>query len=92
MISKENLQHISKLSKIHLSEKEFETYSMQIENIIHYLDKLDEINLNESIDHIESITKNIKELRKDENIPFNGIFKMIGKIDDDGFVKGPKMT
>ncbi len=92
MISKDNLQYIGKLSKIYLSEKEFETYSMQIEDIIKYLDKLDEIKLNESNDYAIPPTKTILELRKDEYIPFKGNFKQIGKIDDDGFVKGPKMT
>lgn len=92
MISQEDLHHISKLSKIHLSEKEFEIYSMQIEKIIEYLDKLDEINLNESNDYKISITKNICELRKDGHVPFTGNFKRMRKNDDEGFVKGPKMT
>ena len=43
MVTKDQLKHLSKLSKIDLTENEFETYTKQIEKIIKYLDKLDEI-------------------------------------------------
>jgi aspartyl/glutamyl-tRNA(Asn/Gln) amidotransferase C subunit len=48
MITKDQLKHLSKLSKIELTENEFETYTKQIEKIIKYLDKLDEISFEES--------------------------------------------
>ena len=43
MITKDQLKHLSKLSKIDLTENEFETYTKQIEKIIKYLDKLYQI-------------------------------------------------
>ena len=48
MITKDQLKHLSKLSKIDLTENEFETYTKQIEKIIKYLDKLDEISFEEN--------------------------------------------
>ena len=48
MVTKDQLKHLSKLSKIDLTENEFETYTKQIEKIIKYLDKLDEVSFEEN--------------------------------------------
>ncbi len=65
MITKDQLKHLSRLSKIDLTENEFETYTKQIEKIIKYLDKLDEISFEENNPSLLLYFKKLSELRED---------------------------
>ncbi|MDR4511569.1 MAG: Asp-tRNA(Asn)/Glu-tRNA(Gln) amidotransferase subunit GatC [Nitrososphaeraceae archaeon] len=90
MITRENLKHLSKLSKIHLSEDQYENYAKQIEKIVKYLDKLDEISLDQTESYFT--TKEIADLRDDEAKEFhNEIINML-KTKKNRFVKGPRMN
>jgi aspartyl-tRNA(Asn)/glutamyl-tRNA(Gln) amidotransferase subunit C len=94
MIIKDQLKHLSKLSKIELTENEFETYTTQIEKIIKYLDKLDEISLNEDESSLSSpsisLTK-LSDLREDTIIEPDIKIDKVSKHLKDKFVKGPVM-
>ena len=92
MITKDQLKHLSKLSKIELTENEFETYTKQIEKIIKYLDKLDEISFEET-ESLSSIplTK-LSDLREDAIIEPTISIDKISKHLKDKFVKGPVMS
>jgi aspartyl-tRNA(Asn)/glutamyl-tRNA(Gln) amidotransferase subunit C len=94
MITKDQLKHLSKLSKIELTENEFETYTTQIEKIIKYLDKLDEISLNEDESSLSSpsisLTK-LSDLREDTIIEPDIKIDKVSKHLKDKFVKGPVM-
>jgi aspartyl-tRNA(Asn)/glutamyl-tRNA(Gln) amidotransferase subunit C len=94
MITKDQLKHLSKLSKIELTENEFESYTKQIEKIINYLDKLDEISFDETEILSSSsslyLTK-ISELREDTIIEPTTNIEKISKHLKDKFVKGPVM-
>jgi aspartyl-tRNA(Asn)/glutamyl-tRNA(Gln) amidotransferase subunit C len=92
MITKDQLKHLSKLSKIDLTENEFETYTKQIEKIIKYLDKLDEISLEEAKSlSSRSLTK-LSDLREDTIIEPTADIDKVSKHLKDKFVKGPVMS
>jgi aspartyl-tRNA(Asn)/glutamyl-tRNA(Gln) amidotransferase subunit C len=92
MITKDQLKHLSKLSKIELTENEFETYTKQIEKIIKYLDKLDEISLEEAKSlSSRSLTK-LSDLREDTIIEPTADIDKVSKHLKDKFVKGPVMS
>lgn len=90
MITREDLQHLSKLSKVYLSEDEYESYAKQIEKIVKYLDKLDEISVNQT--ELYSIFKEISDLRNDEAKEFNNELLNSLKTKKNRFVKGPRMN
>ncbi|MFB5599645.1 MAG: Asp-tRNA(Asn)/Glu-tRNA(Gln) amidotransferase subunit GatC [Nitrososphaeraceae archaeon] len=90
MITREDLQHLSKLSKVYLSEDEYENYAKQIEKIVKYLDKLDEISVNQT--ELYSIFKEISDLRNDEAKEFNNELLNSLKTKKNRFVKGPRMN
>lgn len=90
MITKDELKHLSKLSKIELSEEEYETYLKQIEKIVGYLDKLDEISLNEMETY--SMIKKISDLREDKVNEFDRDIQKVIKNKKDKFVRGPQMN
>jgi len=88
MVSKEEVKHLGWLARIELSDDELDRYTLQIEEIIKYLDKLDSIPL-EQIQPIVA-KKDFEDLRPDESAEFAG--DSIGtKYRKDGFVKGPRM-
>ena len=95
MITKDQLKHLSKLSKIELTENEFEIYTKQIEKIIKYLDKLDEISFKEdeslSPSPFLSLTK-LSNLREDTVIEPSINIDKVSKHLKDKFVKGPVMS
>ena len=90
MITKDELKHLSILSKIELSEEEYETYVKQIEKIVGYLDKLDEISLNKMESY--SMIKKISDLRDDKVNEFDRDIQKVIKNKKDKFVRGPQMN
>ena len=93
MITKDQLKHLSKLSKIDLTENEFETYTKQIEKIIKYLDKLDEISFEENNLSLLLLSfKKLSELREDTIIEPTLNIEKIAKNLKYKFVRGPVMS
>jgi aspartyl-tRNA(Asn)/glutamyl-tRNA(Gln) amidotransferase subunit C len=90
MVSRDEIKHLGWLSRLELTEEEISKYTIQIEKIIGYLDKLDSISLSE-IEPVRS-RKNISELRKDLIEPFKGDPLQGSKYRKDGFIKGPRLS
>jgi aspartyl-tRNA(Asn)/glutamyl-tRNA(Gln) amidotransferase subunit C len=89
MVSKDEIKHLAWLSRLELTEEEISKYTLQIKEIIGYLDKLDSIPLTE-IEPVRS-KKKISELRKDHAEPFKGNALEGCKNRKDGFIKGPRL-
>lgn len=87
MVTRDDLKHISNLSKIELSEDEFEKYTKQIDDIIKYLDKLDDIKLDEEEAYFSF--KRLSDLRQDQAKEFGEDIMKIVKNRKNRFVKGP---
>ena len=92
MITKDQLKHLSKLSKIELTENEFETYTKQIEKIIKYLDKLDEISFEEDKSLSSLALTKLSGLREDTVVEPTADIDKVSKHLKDRFVKGPVMS
>ncbi len=65
MISKEQIEHIAKLARIKLTDKEEEKFSNDLSSILSYIDKLNEVDT-ENIKPIKQITGLETITRKDE--------------------------
>ncbi|MDI6606182.1 MAG: Asp-tRNA(Asn)/Glu-tRNA(Gln) amidotransferase subunit GatC [Candidatus Omnitrophota bacterium] len=62
-ISKEIVEHTARLACIELNSKELEKFARQLHDILDYIDKLKELNLNQvcPTDHILSISNVLRE-------------------------------
>jgi aspartyl-tRNA(Asn)/glutamyl-tRNA(Gln) amidotransferase subunit C len=90
MVSKDEIKHLGWLSRLELTEEEISKFTLQIEEIIGYLNKLDSVSLSE-IEPVRS-RKNISELRKDRIEPFTADPLKGSKNRKDGFIKGPRLN
>jgi len=73
MISKEQVEHIAKLARIELGEKEKEKFSMEISSILDYIDKLNQVDTTKiepisQVTGLENMTRN-DEIRSSESLP-----------------------
>lgn len=50
-VTRKEVEHIAELARLHLTEQEIDEYTLQLNNILEYVDKLNELN-----------TENIKPL------------------------------
>lgn len=91
MISKEEVQHIAKLARLGLVEKEIEQYQKELSSVLDYVEKLKEVKISgvEPMSHpvlVENVTRQdaedlrfkIKDLRLLEQAPEtkNGYLKV----------------
>lgn len=66
LLTKEEVEHIAKLARLGLSEKEKQKYSKELSGILDYIKKLNEVNL-KNIEPTAQITGLENIFRKDEN-------------------------
>lgn len=61
MIDKSVVRHVAMLSRLRLSDEDLELYSRQLTDIIHYVDKLNELDIQgvSPTSHVSSDLKNI---------------------------------
>ena len=89
MISKDDIRYLAKISKIQIDEEESEIYKSKLEEIVTFLDKLDEIKEDDYADLSMSIS--IDNLRSDSPRKFN-TNPIATKYSKDGYIKGPKVV
>ncbi len=65
MLKKEDVQKVSQLANLYLSEKEEERFSNQLTTILDYVSKLGELNT-DKIEPLFSIEKERMEMREDK--------------------------
>ena len=66
MISKEQVEHIAKLARIELTEKEKEKFSVELSSILGYIDKLNQVDTSK-VEQISQITGLENKTRGDES-------------------------
>ena len=89
MISKEEIEYLAKISKIHLTEDEAKKFPEQLDKTIEYIDILEELASDDSV-ILDLQEMKIEELRDDVARMSEG--KQISKnLTEDGFLRGPKM-
>ncbi|MFH1181103.1 MAG: Asp-tRNA(Asn)/Glu-tRNA(Gln) amidotransferase subunit GatC [bacterium] len=70
MLSKQEVQHIAKLARLGLTEKEIEKFQKDLSQILNYVEKLKEVDVEEIEPTSHSVVvENIT--RKDESFKFN---------------------
>jgi len=65
-ITKKDVEHIAKLARLGLSEKEKEKYAKELSGILDYMNKLNEINI-EGVQPTSQVTGLENIFREDEN-------------------------
>lgn len=94
MISKEQIDHIAKLARIKLTEKEEGKFANDLSSILEYIDKLNEVDT-ENIKPIQQITGLETVVRKDEAEKKNAevASKILEQAPDrkDNYFKVPKI-
>lgn len=65
MISKEQVEHIAKLARIELTEKEKEKFATELSSILEYINKLNQVNT-VKIESISQVTGLENKTRNDE--------------------------
>ena len=90
MVSKEEVKHLAWLARIELTERELEVYTKQFEEIIGYLNILDNIAL-EDIKPLKNVV-DYSNFRDDEVVECKEDTLSVVKNSKDRFVKAPKMV
>jgi aspartyl-tRNA(Asn)/glutamyl-tRNA(Gln) amidotransferase subunit C len=88
VVSKDEIKHLGWLARLDLSEEEVSKYEYQIDRIIQYFDKLDDVTL----DNLEPnyAMKSVDDLRIDSAKKFNENVLPTTRNRKDGYLKGPR--
>jgi len=90
MITKDDLKHMSWISRLELSDEEIEKFRQQIDDTIKYIDVLEAFesdNLNVDLQELD-----FSNLREDEIFDFSGDLIPQSSLTQERLVKGPKMV
>ena len=93
MITKEEIIKIAKLSKLHVSENDLESYSKQISKILDYMSQLNEVDTENINEFSNKLFDNNQDLREDVVEPSLDRDKVLkNSPESDGvYVKVPKV-
>lgn len=93
IITKDDMKHLEQISMIKLTEEEEAKFTPQLESVLDYVEKLDEVDTN-GVEPTSQVTGKTNALREDVVLPSltqeqalqnapekeNGYFKMKGKL------------
>ena len=91
-IDRETVKYIAQLARIDLDEREIECYSSQLKKILNYIEKINELDLDD-ITASSSIHKDVNVYRKDQAVKFeniNGLLKIVPCLEG-SLIKIPKV-
>ncbi|MFO7841003.1 MAG: Asp-tRNA(Asn)/Glu-tRNA(Gln) amidotransferase subunit GatC [Fidelibacterota bacterium] len=86
-ISREEVKHIASLARLKLSEEEITLYSRQLSDIITYVDKLKELNVDD-VKTMSHVLDMVNVLREDKGLPSlsrKDVMKNAPSHDDENF-------
>ena len=87
-VNRDEILKIASLAKLHLSDEEVSLYTDQINEILEYMNQLDELDT-EDIEPLSHVLDQINMTRKDEqtpSLPTEEALKNAPKSDDDYFI------
>ncbi|MDK2976694.1 MAG: aspartyl-tRNA(Asn)/glutamyl-tRNA(Gln) amidotransferase subunit [Candidatus Marinimicrobia bacterium] len=67
-ISREEVLHIAKLARLSLSEEEITMYTHQLGDILNYVQKLNELNIDD-VEPMKHVLNMVNVLREDKELP-----------------------
>jgi len=91
-ISREEVLHIAKLARLSLSEEEITMYTHQLGDILNYVQKLNELNIDD-VEPMKHILDMVNVLREDKDLPSlsrEDVLKNAPEHDDE-FFKVPRV-
>jgi aspartyl-tRNA(Asn)/glutamyl-tRNA(Gln) amidotransferase subunit C len=96
MISREQIEHIAKLARIELTEKEREKFSAELSSILDYIDKLNQVETKatESINQITGLENIVREdvpRKEDTRLDLRDKFIKAAPVKKDNYFKVPKI-
>lgn len=92
-VTKEMIEHVANLARLNLTEAEKEKLTVEMENIISYVDKLNELDTS-GVEQTQHVMPIINVLRKDEVQPSYYREKILSNApsDENGCFKVPKVV
>ncbi len=87
-ISRQEVEHVAHLARLNLSEEELEKMTVQLDTILSYVDKLEELNTEdiEPMTHAFSITNAFREDNVKESLSQEESLKNCRQKDDETFI------
>ncbi len=93
-ISKEEVEYVAKLARLHLTDEEKEIFSRQLDDILKFMDKLNEIETREvkPLAHILPLKNIWREDKKEKSLPREKLLANAPQTDKNKkFFKVPKI-
>ena len=87
-----NVDHISQLAAIELSDEEKKMFQSQLENILSYIDQLNEVHT-DNLSNKENVISNLSSLRSDDvgdSLPHELVIQN-APLSKNGFIQVPKI-
>ena len=93
MLNKDDVRYIASLARIHVAEDELEGFTKNLENIISYVDQLNELNV-ENVEPTSHVLNLENVFRKDEMKPSAARDEALkhAPLTDGKFFKVPKVV
>ena len=91
-LSKSEIEHIAKLSRLHLTDDDAKLYSQQLSDILDYIDKLQAVDTT-GVEETSQVT-GLTNIMRSDNIVESGIGDELvdcASDHDNGFIKVPKI-
>ncbi len=67
MVTKEEVKHIAKLAKLKFTDKEIEKLQIELNSVLEYIDKLNELDL-ENVKPLENINETIENVLREDKV------------------------
>ena len=93
-ITKKDVEHVAKLARLHLGEKEKEKFTQQLDKILKFMDKLNELDTKnvKPLAHIMPLKNVWRQDRKEKSLSREEILFNAPEMDKSGkFFKVPKV-
>lgn len=90
MVTKDELNYLSWISRLNLTDEELEKFSEQIDETIKYIDVLETFHSESSGVDLQEL--DLSDFREDEILEFSGDLIPYSNFTPERLVKGPKMV
>lgn len=92
LITREEVEHIAELAKIELTEDEKNTFSDQLDRILEYFKKIDELELEgvEPTTHVMDVYNVFRKDEERESLPQEEVLENAPEKEDD-YIKAPRV-
>jgi len=92
-VTRETIEHVANLARLNISEQEKEKITLEMENIINYMDKLNELDTTgiKAMEHVIPMKNVLREDKVEKSFDREKILAN-APLHDNGFFKVPKVV